>query len=98
MQVEQIEEGVYILHGRIRDISDYHELKELLEKHRQLGKPKILFKIPQAREINSLILGYLLKLARKDGFRFHLLIANPYLYEHLHRLGLHVFFELENGS
>ncbi|WP_299545752.1 hypothetical protein [uncultured Helicobacter sp.] len=98
MRIEQIDDNVYILHGKIKEMSDYNDLKMLLEKRKQAGIMEVSFKIPQAREINFYILGYFLKLARKDGFRFHLLIASPYLYESLHRFGLHTFLELENGS
>lgn len=98
MRIEQIEENAYILHGKIKEISDYHDLKALLEKRRRTGEIEVYFKVPQAKEINFFVLGYLLKLARKDGFKFHFLIANPYLYENLHRLGLHTFFKLESGS
>ncbi|MCI5969225.1 hypothetical protein [Helicobacter sp.] len=98
MRIEQIEENAYILHGKIKELSDYHDLKTLLEKRKQAGETEVLFKIPQAKEINFFILGYLLKLARKDGFRFHLLVTSPYLYDHLYCLGLHTFFEVQNDG
>ncbi|WP_279127700.1 hypothetical protein [Helicobacter winghamensis] len=98
MRIEQIDENAYILHGKIKEMSDYNDLKTLLEKRKLAGAMEVSFKIPQAREINFYILGYLLKLARKDGFKFHFLITSPYLYDSLHRFGLHTFFELENGS
>ncbi|MBX7491092.1 hypothetical protein [Helicobacter turcicus] len=98
MRIEQVEDNFYILHGKMKEMTDYYDLKVLLEKRKQAGKVEVQFKIPQAKEINFFILGYLLKLARKDGFKFRFLIASPYLYESLHRFGLHIFFELENGS
>lgn len=98
MRIEQVDENSFILHGKIKEISDYRDLKTLLEKRKKENAVEVHFNIPQAKEISSYILGYWLKLARKDGFKFHLYIINPYLYDNLLRFGFHTFFELKNGD
>lgn len=98
MKIKKIDDNTFILRGKIKEISDYHDIKMLLEKRKNEPNVEIRFEIPQAREVNFYILGYCLKLARKNGFKFHFYIANPYLYDTFVRLGLHQFFEVVNDS
>ncbi|CAM3473420.1 hypothetical protein [Helicobacter sp. UBA3407] len=98
MKIKKVKDNVYILRGKIKEISDYHDIKMLLEKHKNEPNMEFHFEIPQAKEVNFYILGYCLKLARKNGFKFHFYIASPYLYDTFVRLGLHQFFEVVNDS
>ncbi|TLD80657.1 hypothetical protein LS70_008790 [Helicobacter sp. MIT 11-5569] len=98
MKIKQIDENSFTLQGKIKEISDYHDLKSLLEKRRKAGQVEVHFNIPQAREIHFFILGYWLKLACKDGFKIHLYVTSPYLYDNLLRFGLHIFFEVKNDD
>lgn len=98
MRLEKIENNHYILHGKIKEMSDYEDLKVILE-HLRKDKPQeniqeVIFKIPNAKDINSHIIGHWLKLARKNNFRFHLYIGNTRLYELCYQLGLNNFFEI----
>lgn len=98
MKIKKVKDDVYVLRGKIKEISDYHDMKFLLEKRKNEPNVELHFEIPQAKEINFYILGYWLKLARKNGFKFHFYIASPYLYDTFVRLGLHQFFEVVNDS
>ena len=82
----------------MKDISDYYDIKLLLEKMRREQNMEVFFDIPQAKEITFYILGYWLKLARKDNFKFHIYIANPYLYNNFLNMGLNEFFKVTNGE
>ncbi|WP_297811934.1 hypothetical protein [uncultured Helicobacter sp.] len=94
MKIIKIDDNTFILRGKIKEISDYHDIKALLEKRKNEPNVEVRFEIPQAREVNYYILGYWLKLARKNGFKFHFSIANSRLYDTFIRLGLHQFFEV----
>ena len=101
LRIEKSSENSFILHGKMKEISDYQDLKLLLEKFRKAKNSEgivVHFDIPQARDINPYILGYWLKLARKDGFKIHLYIISPLLYSNLLRLGMHTFLEIKNDS
>ena len=101
LRIEKLNENSFILHGKMKEISDYQDLKLLLEKFRKAKNSEgivVHFDIPQARDINPYILGYWLKLARKDGFKIHLYIISPLLYNNLLRLGMHTFLEIKNDS
>ncbi|MDD6054977.1 MAG: hypothetical protein SOW25_01480 [Helicobacter sp.] len=102
MRIEKLDENNYILHGKMKEISDYDDIKTLLEKFKpnssEQNPAQITFTIPRSKDISYYILGYLLKLARKNHFKFELHIGNPYLYESLLRLGLHQFFKVYNDS
>lgn len=101
LRIEKLSENSFILHGKMKEISDYQDLKLLLEKFRKAKNQEdivVHFDIPQARDINPYILGYWLKLARKDGFKIHLYIISPLLYNNLLRLGMHTFLEIKNDS
>lgn len=101
LRIEKLSENSFILHGKMKEISDYQDLKLLLEKFRKAKNSEgivVHFDIPQARDINPYILGYWLKLARKDGFKIHLYIISPLLYNNLLRLGMHTFLEIKNDS
>ena len=101
LRIEKLSENSFILHGKMKEISDYQDLKLLLEKFRKAKNSEgivVHFDIPQARDINPYILGYWLKLARKDGFKIHLYIISPLLYNSLLRLGMHTFLEIKNDS
>lgn len=98
MRIEKIQENIYSLHGKMKDISDYQDIKLLLEKMRKAQINEVFFGIPQAKEISLYILGYWLKLATEDGFKFHFYISNTPLYERFLYLGLHEFFEVVNGE
>ena len=101
LRIEKLSENSFILHGKMKEISDYQDLKLLLEKFRKAKNSEgivVHFDIPQARDINPYILGYWLKLARKDGLKIHLYIISPLLYNNLLRLGMHTFLEIKNDS
>ena len=101
LRIEKLSENSFILHGKMKEISDYQDLKLLLEKFRKAKNQEdivVHFDIPQAKDINPYILGYWLKLARKDGFKIHLYIISPLLYNYLLRLGMHTFLEIKNDS
>ena len=101
LRIEKLSENSFILHGKMKEISDYQDLKLLLEKFRKAKNSEgivVHFDIPQARDINPYILGYWLKLARKDGFKIQLYIISPLLYNNLLRLGMHTFLEIKNDS
>lgn len=89
---------MFILRGKIKQTSDYYDIKTLLEKYKGKDNVEITFTIPNAKEITYYILGYWLKLVRKNQFKFHIHIGNPYLYESFLRLGLHRFFKVYNDS
>ncbi len=98
MRIEKTDENSFILHGKIKEFTDYLDVKSILEKRKRESHVEISFTIPQARDINRYLLGYWLKLARKDGFKFHFHISSPHLYDTFVRLGLHKFFEVYNDS
>lgn len=101
LRIEKLSENSFVLHGKMKEISDYQDLKILLEKFRKANNAEgvvVHFDIPQARDINPYILGYWLKLARKDGFKIHLYIISAFLYNNLLRLGMHTFLEIKNDS
>lgn len=98
MKLQKINENTFNLRGKLKDMSDYSELKSLLEKKRKRGELEVVFNIPNAKEINLYILGYWLKLAKKNNFKFHIYIENSYLYNNFLKLGLHKFFEVINGN
>ena len=82
----------------MKDISDYQDIKLLLEKKRKTQINEVFFSIPQAKEISPYILGYWLKLAIENEFQLHFYISNTSLYERFLHLGLHEFFEVINGE
>ncbi|CAM2923814.1 hypothetical protein [Helicobacter burdigaliensis] len=94
MRLETLDENSYILHGKLKELEDYFELKRLLLKHKEKQQKEINFYIPTAREINFYILGLFLKLARYDGFSFSFSLGSLNLYESFLRLGLHSFFKV----
>ncbi|MDE5603321.1 MAG: hypothetical protein K2I71_05325 [Helicobacter sp.] len=98
MKLQKINENIFNLRGGLKDLSDYSELKSILEKKRKKGELEVIFNIPNAKEINFYILGYWLKLAKKNNFKFRIYIENSYLYNSFLNLGLHNFFEVINGS
>lgn len=98
MRIEEIQENIYVLHGKLKDISDYQDMKLLLEKIRKTQINEISFSIPQAKDVSLYILGYWLKLAKEDGFKFHFYLSDDLLYERFLYLGLHEFFEVINGK
>lgn len=98
LRIEKIQEDIYILRGKLKDISDYQDIKLLLEKIRKAQINEISFGIPHAKDISLYILGYWLKLAKDDGFKFHFYISDDLLYERFLYLGLHEFFEVINGE
>ena len=75
LRIEKIQEDIYILRGKLKDISDYQDIKLLLEKIRKAQINEISFGIPHAKDISLYILGYWLKLAKDDGFKFHFYIS-----------------------
>lgn len=98
MRIDKIQDNAYILRGKIKEISDYHDMKALIEKIRKLGINEIYLGIPQAKDINFYILGYWLKLARKDNFKIHLFIESQILYSNVIKLGFEDFLEVIDGS
>ena len=98
MRIEKISEIEFILHGKIKEISDYRDIKLIFEKLRANEKKDITLRIPKAKEISPYILGYWLKLAREDGFHFTIHLEDSYLIENFESLGLNHFFEVVNDS
>ncbi|WP_104721779.1 hypothetical protein [Helicobacter mesocricetorum] len=98
MKLQKIDENTFNLRGKLKEMSDYSELKSILEKKRKKGEVEVIFNIPNAKEINFYILGYWLKLAQKNNFKFRIYIENSYLYNNFLKLGLHNFFEVINGN
>lgn len=98
MRIEKIKDNAFILRGKIKEISDYHDLKTLIEKIRKNGIDEVYFGIPQAKEISFHVLGYWLKLTRKNGYKLHLFIESPLLYNNIIKLGFKEFLEVINGK
>lgn len=98
MKIEKIDDNNFILHGKIKEVSDYYDIKVILEKRKKIPNTEIYFKIPQAKEINFHLLGYWLKLARKNGMKFHFYLSHSHLYDTFVLLGLHQFFEVIDDS
>ncbi|MDA3967943.1 MULTISPECIES: hypothetical protein [Helicobacter] len=97
MRIEKIQDNAFMLRGKIKEISDYHDIKALIEKMRKNGINEVYFGIPQAKEISFYILGYWLKLARKNDFKLHLFIESPLLYSNIVKLGFSEFLEVIDG-
>ncbi|MDE5592234.1 MAG: hypothetical protein K2I63_04710 [Helicobacter sp.] len=97
MKLQKINENTFVLHGKLKDFSTYKEIKTLLQKIKNNGIGEVTFGIPLAKSINEHLLGYWLKLARKDSFKIHLYVQNTSLHHQLLNLGLHEFFKITDG-
>lgn len=94
MRLEKVSEVEFILHGKIKEISDYKDIKLIFEKLRKNNQKEVILRIPKAREISPYILGYWLKLVRHDDFKLTFYLEEVYLVESFESLGLNHFFEV----
>jgi len=78
---------VITVKGNIASLSDFEMIKTSLEEMRTQHE-KIILKIPDSLIINSSLIGYLVKIVKRDGITINLLAGNDILYELLDDLGL----------
>lgn len=93
MKLEETEEGALILSGRLNEHEDYVDLRTIIEKRRAAGDQEIEIYIPQSEEISLYIVGYWLKIARKNDFKLKIHISSYKLFESLRKIGMNHFIE-----
>lgn len=93
MKLEETEEGALILSGRMSEHEDYIDLRTTIEKRRSAGEQGIEIYIPQSEDISPYIIGYWLKIARKNDFKLKIHISSYKLFESLRKIGINNFIE-----
>jgi len=90
----QIQNNELIIKGNVKSIQDAETIKEALEK---IAKKYTSIKIvlQDSISLTSSVIGYLVKLAQKDGKNITLKVANEELYELLRDLDLHTIFKIQ---
>ncbi len=90
----QIQNNELIIKGNVKSIQDAEAIKEALEKiAKNYTSVKVI--LQDSISLTSSVIGYLVKLAQKDGKNITLKIANEELYELLQDLGLHTTFKIQ---
>ena len=89
--------SVVTIEGNIKTIGDYNSIRATVQGIVDSGNQSISINIPNSISLTSSIIGYLLKLAKKDGVRISTKIGDNRLHELLSELNLIDVFNVSKG-
>lgn len=83
-----VQDNTLTVNGDIRSIRDYNDIREHIQKILDGGVANIKIKIPTSKTLTSSVIGYLLKIRKRDNIKVTIEVGVDTLYEILEQLRL----------
>ncbi|MBF0558785.1 MAG: hypothetical protein HQL08_08395 [Nitrospirae bacterium] len=88
MEVKVTGPGEVTVLGDIESIDDYQKIKETVKGVVLSGNKSIVVKIPDAKSMTSMVIGFFLKLVKGDHLKITMLVKDETLYSILKAMKL----------